>query len=95
MRALGTKQIIALAYVAQRGEHAPSWGNRPWQLDGVGDYLRVLDSLIKRGLVEKSADRGVVRWEMRVGATSTFVPFYTVTAAGREVLVSLKEGSSK
>ncbi len=95
MRALGCKQIIALAYVAQQGEHAPGYGSRPWQIDGVGDYLRVLNSLVERGLVEKSPDRGVVRWDMRVGAVPTFIPFYTITAAGREVLVNLKEGSSK
>lgn len=94
MRALSSKQVIALAYVAQRGEHAPTGvGYRPWQFS-TAEYRRILDGLAKRGLVEAHKS-GVMSITLRVGATQKFTPSYSITAAGREALINLKEGSAK
>lgn len=93
MVALGRNQRIALAYLAQRGEHAPTGaGSRPWQFD-TGQYRRVLATLVKRGLVEELSS-GVRSFTLGGGAvrmanSQRFTPNFVITDAGSATLARI------
>lgn len=91
--ALGRNQRIALAYLAKRGQHAPTGaGNRPWQFDNSG-YRRVLASLVKKGLAQELSS-GVRSFTLGGGAvrmanSQRFTPHFVITEAGSAALARI------